>query len=67
MKDLLSLLNLQRLRREMQATSKFVRLEKYFPLRFTHFCKDFSSMLDDSQQMNVTVLCFEKMLTGQIS
>ena len=48
MKDsLLSLPNLEMLRKEMQPTYKFVLNEKYFPFLFTHFCLDLSSMLDN--------------------
>ena len=45
----LFLLNLDRLRKELQPDYKFVLREKSFPLLFTHFSLDLFIMLDDSQ------------------
>ena len=45
----LLLLNLDRLRIELQPVNKFVLREKSFLLLFTHFSLDLSIMLDDSQ------------------
>ena len=46
---LLSLLNLEWLRKEMQPIYRFVLRGKFFPLLFTHFCLDLSSILDNSR------------------
>ena len=45
----LFLLNLDRLRKELQPDYKSVLREKSFPFLFTHFSLDLSIMLDDSQ------------------
>ena len=59
MKDfLLSLLNLDRLRKELLPIYNFVLWEKSFPLLFTHFCLDLSIMLDVTSDVTIFLSCY---------
>ena len=51
---LLSLLNLDGLRKKLLLVYKFVLREKSFQLLFTHFCLDLSIMLDVTSDRCIT-------------
>ena len=59
MKDfLLSLLNLDRLRKELLPICKFLLREKFLPLIFTQFCLDLSIILDVTSDRSIFLLCY---------
>ena len=53
---LLSLLNLDRLRKELLPIYKLALKEKSFPLLFAHFCLDLSIMLDVTSDRSILLL-----------
>ena len=55
---LLSLLNLDRLRKELLPTYKFVLREKSYSHLFSHFCFDLSIMLDVTGDRSIILLCY---------
>ena len=58
MKEFLSLLDLDRLLKELRPVYKFVLREKSFPLLFTDFCLDLSIMLDVTSDRPIFLSCY---------
>ena len=54
----LSLLDLDRLLKELRPVYKFVLREKFFPLLFTDFCLDLSIMLDVTSDRSIFLSCY---------
>ena len=58
MKEFLSLLDLDRLLKELRPVYKLVLREKSFPLLFTDFCLDLSIMLDVTSDRPIFLSCY---------
>ena len=58
MKEFLSLLDLDRLLKELRPVYKFVLREKSFPLLFTDFYLDLSIMLDVTSDRPIFLSCY---------